>query len=291
MLHDRPSWVVRLTKAAVLLIAMLAVLIPFLMVVSTSLAQQGQIEDAGGYVLFPWPPDLGAYRTLLSGHMVPRALLVSVGVTVVGTAIALACTTTLAYSLSRPGSWGHRPLLFYVLLTLLLSPGMIPLYLVVKELGLLDTYWSLILPPAVSAFQVIIVRGFFLEIPGEIIDAARVDGASELRIFLTVVLPLSKAVVAVIGLFSAVTYWNSFFGAMLYLSDNEMWPIQLVLRTYVVDNATIDSSGSIDLGIAQPPSQALQMAIVVVSMLPILIIYPFLQRHFAKGMMIGSVKG
>ncbi|MFW6600511.1 carbohydrate ABC transporter permease [Propionibacteriaceae bacterium Y2011] len=288
---EKPSIGARALKGVVLLVAVALVIIPFLMVVATSLADQRQIADAGGYVLWPTAPSLDAYITLLSGQLVPRALLVSLGVTVVGTLIAVAATTTLAYSLSRPGSWGHRPILFGVLLTMLLSPGMIPLYLTIKELGLINSYWSLILPPAVTAFQVIIVRGFFLEIPGEIIDAARVDGASEWRIFLTIVLPLSKAVVAVIGLFSAVQYWNAFFNAMLYLNDNEKWPIQLVLRTFVVDNATIDASGATDLGIAAPPTQALQMAIVVVSMLPIVVVYPFLQRHFAKGMMIGAVKG
>jgi putative aldouronate transport system permease protein len=178
--------------------------------------------------------------------------------------------------------------LMTVLFTLLFAPGLIPSYLMVKELGLIDSYWALILPVCVNAFNVIVVRSFFMDIPQELIDSARIDGASEFTILNKIVLPLSRAVIAVVSLFYAVGYWNAFFNAVLYLNDNSKWPLQLVLRTFVVQGQTYQQSldGSIP-----PPQAALQMAILVVSIVPILIVYPFLQKHFAKGMLTGAVKG
>jgi multiple sugar transport system permease protein/putative aldouronate transport system permease protein len=218
-------------------------------------------------------------------------LVISLLVTVVGTAVSLLCTTTLAYGLSRPGSLGHRPMLMLVLFTLLFAPGIIPSYLIVKELGLLNSYWSLIVPSAVNGFNVIVMRAFFMELPRELMDSARIDGAGEVAILRRLVIPLSKAVVAVVGLFYAVAYWNAFFNALLYLNDTDKWPLQLVLRTYVVNNAQL---GVDQLGAgteALPPQQSIQMAILVISVVPILLVYPFLQRHFAKGVLTGAVKG
>ncbi|MEV4395870.1 carbohydrate ABC transporter permease [Nonomuraea sp. NPDC049607] len=282
---------IRALKGVVLLAACLVVILPFVAVIATSLADQVQINLAGGYVLWPEHPTLDAYRAIFAGGVVSRALFVSLGVTVVGTLLSLTCTTLLAYSLSRPGSFASRPLLLLVLFTLLFSPGMIPSYLIVKQLGLLESYWSLILPVLVNGFNVIVVRSFFLDLPRDLLDSARIDGAGEFQVLRRVVLPLSKAVLAVVGLFYAVSYWNSFFSAMLYLNDSARWPLQLVLRTYVVDNATMGVDNTALTGELPPPQQALQMAVLVISLVPILIVYPFLQRHFAKGILIGAVKG
>ncbi len=278
---------VRAAKGLVLTIGCLLVILPFLAVVSTSLADQQQVTGAGGYVLWPDNPSLEAYRALFSGGVVTRAVLVSVGITLVGTTLSLVSTTLLAYGLSRPGSYGSKPILLLVLFSLLFAPGIIPMYLTVKQLGLLDSYWSLILPMLVNAFNVIVMRAFFLELPQELLDSAKIDGAGEIAILTRIVLPLSKAILAVIGLFYAVAYWNSFFSALLYITENEKYPLSLVLRTFVVNNATI---GTGDSGTALP-QQSLQMAMLVVSILPILFVYPFLQKHFAKGIMIGAVKG
>lgn len=287
----RPGLPMRGLKGIVLLIACAVVLVPFLAVVSTSLADQQQVTDSGGYVLWPDRPNLDAYRAILSGGVVTRALTVSIGITVVGTLLSLTCVTLLAYALSRPGTFAHKPILLTVLFTLLFSPGMIPMYLTVRQLGLLDSYWSLILPTMAGAFQVIIMRAFFMEVPGELLDSARIDGANELQILTRIVLPLSKAVLAVVGLFNAVAYWNAFFNAVLYINDTEKWPLQLVLRTYVVDNAAIGVDTADIAGTYMPPAQSLQMAILVISLVPIALVYPFLQRHFAKGILIGAVKG
>ncbi len=283
-----PSLALRGVKGIVLFLCCAVVIIPFLAVISTSLADQAQINQAGGYVLWPDNPSFHAYEAIFRGGVVTRATLVSIGITVVGSGLSVTVVALLAYSLSRPGTWGSKPILLLVLFTMLFNAGMIPNYLLIRQLGLIDSYWALILPTLTSAFQIIIMRAFFLETPQEIIDAARIDGASELRILLSIVLPLSKAVVAVIALFNAVTYWNAFFNAVLYINSTEKWPLQLVLRTYVVDNTAI----GVDLpGDVVPPQQTLQMAILVVSLIPICLVYPLLQKHFAKGVVIGAVKG
>lgn len=281
----------RTIKAFVLTVCCAVVAIPFVGIVATSLASRSDINRSGGFVLFPRHATLAAYEAIFSGGVVTRAVCVSVLITVVGTTVSLSCTALLAYGLSRSGSFAHRPLLMVVLFALLFGPGIIPSYLVVKNLGLLDTYWALILPSAINAFNVIIMRGFFMELPQEIIDSARIDGAGDLQILTTIVLPLSKAVLAVIGLFYAVGYWNAFFSALLYLNDTAMWPLQLVLRTYVVNQTQIGVDQVGTVGAELPPQEAMAMAILVISIMPILAVYPFVQRHFAKGVLVGAIKG
>jgi putative aldouronate transport system permease protein len=285
-----PSVPMRAAKGVVLTLACALVLVPFIGVISTSLATEKQVTDSGGFVLIPNQITFGAYQAVLAGGVVTRAFVISVLVTVVGTAISLFSTTTLAYALSRRGSFGHRPLLMVVLFALLFTPGIIPSYLIVKYLGLLNSYWSLIIPTAVNAFNVIVMRAFFMRLPQDLIDSARIDGASEATILRRVVLPLSKAAIAVIGLFYAVSYWNAFFNALLYINDTSKWPLQLILRTYVVNNSELGAS-QLGGNEALPPQQSLQMAILVISVVPILLVYPFLQRHFAKGVLTGAIKG
>lgn len=287
---EPPSVVMRGVKGVVLTVCCAVVAIPFIGVISTSLATQKQVTDSGGFVLIPDQVTMAAYRAIFAGGVVTRALGISLFITVAGTAISLACTATLAYALSRPHSFGHKPLLMLVLFALLFTPGIIPAYLVVKDFGLLNSYWSLIVPTAVNAFNVIVLRAFFMGLPAALIESARIDGASEATILRRVVLPLSKAAMAVIGLFYAVGYWNAFFNALLYINDTSKWPLQLVIQTYVVNNAEL-GTGQLAPGQVLPPQQSLQMAILVISVVPILLVYPFLQRHFAKGVLTGAVKG
>ncbi len=291
-LMDEPGIPVRVIKGIVLVLCCVVVIVPFIGVISTSIASQAHVTNSGGFVLWPDGINLDAYRTIFNGGVVLQALMVSFVITIGGTAISLAGSTMLAYALSRPGSFGQRPMLMIVLFSLLFSPGLIPNYLVVKQFGLLDSLLALILPTAISGFNVIILRAFFMSIPESVVDSARIDGAGDFRIFWSIMLPLSRAVLAVIGLFYAVGYWNAFFSAMLYISDTAKWPLQLVLRTYVINNTELSSG---DLGGAAadqlPPQESIQMAILVISLVPILIVYPFLQRHFTKGMLTGAVKG
>ncbi|HEY9290205.1 MAG TPA: carbohydrate ABC transporter permease [Microlunatus sp.] len=287
---EPPNVGIRILKGVVLTIACAMVIIPFLGILSTSISSPEHVTQSGGFVLFPDTVNLAAYKSILSGGVVTRALGVSAFVTIVGTLASLAVTSLLGYALSRRGVFGGRAMLMLILLSLLFSPGLIPSYLVVKQLGLLDSLAALIVPTMVSAFNVIVIRSFFSNIPAELLESAKVDGAGELQTFTRIVLPLSKAVLAVIGLFYAVNYWNAFFNALIYLNDTAKWPLQLVLRTYVINNTQLDQG---DLGSLEsmPPQPSIQMAILVISLIPILIVYPFLQKHFAKGVLTGAVKG
>jgi len=282
----------RVIKVVVLAICCAIVVIPFVGIVSTSLATRDQVIRSGGFVMIPSRVSFAAYQAILSGGVVTRATVVSLSITAVGTFLSLAATSLLSYGLSRSRSALHKPLLMLVLFALLFTPGIIPSYLVVKTLGLYNSYWSLILPVAINAFNVIVLRAFFMELPREIIDSARIDGAGDFAILWRIVLPMSKAVLAVIGLFYAVGYWNSFFTPLLYLQDTAKWPLQLVLRTYVVNQTQlgVDQLGGTS-GAQLPPQQALEMAILVLSIIPILLVYPFVQRHFTRGVLIGAVKG
>lgn len=290
----RPAWqedstiVGKIAKAIGIAIILLLVLFPFSVVISTSLSTQESLAAAGGYVIWPTEFSLAAYERVLTGSVIMRSMLVSVFITAVGTAISLTATFLAAYGLSRPGTLMHRPLLLFILFTFLFTPGIIPLYLMVRQLGMLDTYWALILPTAINVFNFVIVRGFIQGIPQELIDAARIDGAGEWRILWTIVTPLSRGVLAVVGLFYGVGYWNAYFNAVLYLNDTEKWPLQLIIRAFVLQGQS-DFNNSTDL--LPPPQEALQMALLVVSIIPILVVYPFLQRHLKKGVLTGAVKG
>ena len=284
---DEPSAVVQLLKIVVIAVIVVVMLYPFLYVVASSFATP-EAATAGG--LLPTQFSLEAYRNIFAGDVVTHALLVSVGITVVGTVLSVTLTVTTAYGLTRtrdvPGS---RFALYLVLLTMLFGAGIIPQYLLVRSLGLINSYWSLILPGLLSAFNLIVVRNFFMNIPRDILESARMDGAAEPSILGRIVLPLSKPVVAVVALFYAVGYWNNFFNAMLYLNDNAKWPIQQVLNHYVVQGVQLSTVQ--DVHQVAPPPQTIQMAVVVLATVPILVVYPFAQRYFTQGVLTGAIKG
>ncbi len=278
-----------IAKAIVLTLIVIVVVYPFMTVLATSLATEQDVDAGGGFVLIPPHPTLDAYREILSGGVITHAIVVSIAVTVIGTISSLIITIMMAYGLSRPTVIG-RPVLAAALFTLLFTPGIIPNYLMVKQLGLLNNYASLILPVLMNAFNLVVIRQFFMDIPQELIDAARMDGAGDLRILLHVVLPLSKAVVAVITLFYAVAYWNSFFTALLYLSNAAQWPLSLVLRLYVLQGSSLAGVAGMQSEVA-PPQQAMRMAVVIIATVPILVVYPFVQKYFTAGVLRGAVKG
>jgi putative aldouronate transport system permease protein len=295
---EEPSPPAKFGKGLLLTVIALLVAFPVYVIVLTSISSESTVTEAGGLVVVPREITLDAYVRIFSGGIVSRAVLVSTGVTVFGTLLSLAVTILAAYGLSRPGSLLHRPLLFFVLITFLIGPGIIPSYLVVSSLGLTDTYLAMVLPIAVNAFNLIVMRAFFMNIPQDLIDSARMDGASEFGILWRVVMPLSKAVIAVVGLFYAVAYWNNFFQALLFVTDANKWPVQLVLRQYVVQGSPLPSgaggvpSSSEVLGdMASAAPLSIKMAIVVITVIPAVIIYPFVQRHFTKGVIIGAIKG
>ena len=287
---ERASLVERAAKAVVLALIVVVVVYPFLQILSTSLADAKDIAEGGGLVLWPRNPTLNAYRSIFEGGIITRAILVSLGVTTVGTLLSLAATIAMAYGLSRP-IVGGRVILLIALFTLLFSPGIIPNYLLVKQVGLLNTYGSLILPVLISAFNLVVLRQLFMSIPQELLDSAKIDGAGDLGILFRIVLPLSKAVLAVIALFYAVAYWNAFFNALMYLNDSSLWPLQLVLRLYVLQGAHLPGSMSGAGELETVPEQAIQMAVVIIAIIPILILYPFLQKYFVRGVLTGAIKG
>jgi putative aldouronate transport system permease protein len=290
--QEAPSAPTLFAKSSVLTLVVLMVLFPMWSILVTSVASRETINLTGGMVVIPRELDLSAYITIFSGGQITRALGVSFLVTLVGTAVSLVLTVLAAYGLSRPSTFGHRPLLFYFLLTFLIYPGLVPSYLVVSGLGLKDSLWSLILPNAISVFNLVVVRSFFMGIPSELFDCARIDGANEWTVLFRIVLPLSRAVIGVVGLFYAVGYWNAYFNSVLYIDDNDLWPIQRVLQSYILAGQAPQYSGVSLPGFnASPPTLAVKMAVVVVTVLPAIIVYPFVQKNFMKGMLVGAVKG
>jgi putative aldouronate transport system permease protein len=291
--EEAPGPVGFTVKAVILAAIVLVVLFPLYTILLTSVSTQADITRSGGLVVVPGDLTLSAYRQILSGGIVTRAAIVSVVVTAVGTLLSTVVSTLAAYGLSRPGSFGHRPLLFVLLITMFFGAGMIPTYLLVSALGLIDSYWALILPTAISAFNVLILRSFFMGIDSAITDAARIDGAGDWRILARIVAPMSKAAIAVVALFYGVGYWNAFFNAMLYLNDNAKWPLQLVLRSYVLQGVTLPGSGvgQVDVATGAVTGLPVKMAVMVLAVIPILLVYPLVQRHFTKGVIFGAIKG
>ncbi|MFF7380745.1 carbohydrate ABC transporter permease [Streptomyces massasporeus] len=292
----RPVWEEEPSKAGVagkgivLAGACLAVLFPLWIVIVTSLSTKQTINAAGGLVVIPKGITFVAYQELLSGGQVTRAAIVSVCVTLVGTMFSMTVSVLAAYGLSRSGSLGHRWLLMTLLATMFFGAGLIPTYLLVQSLGLTDTYLALILPSAVSVFNILVLRAFFMNISPELVDSARIDGAGDWRILWQIVLPLSRAVIAVITLFYAVGYWSAWFNASIYLSDQGMMPLQNVMIQLVQkQEAPVGVSQAIKTG--QISALAIQMAVMVMALLPVAVISPFVQKHFKKGMLTGAIKG
>ncbi|MFF5920347.1 carbohydrate ABC transporter permease [Streptomyces flavochromogenes] len=277
-------------KGAVLVLACLAVLFPLWIVVVTSLSTKKTITETGGLVVVPRDITFIAYQELLSGGQVTRAAAVSVLVTLTGTVFSMTVSILCAYGLSRPGSLGHRFILLTLMATMFFGAGLIPTYLLVQTLGLTDTYLALILPSAVSVFNILVLRGFFMGVSPELVDSARIDGAGDLRILWQIVMPLSRAVIAVITLFYAVGYWSAWFNASIYLSDQNMMPLQNVL-------IQLAQKQEIPVGLGQAVKAgnlsglAVQMAVMVLALLPVAVLSPFVQKHFRKGMLTGAVKG
>lgn len=287
---EKPNPIVQFGKVLILVFTSVVMLYPFIHIIMVSFSDPDSYTP-GDLLLWPKGFTLAAYKLILTGDIVPRALMVSVGITIGGTLLSMLFTTTLAYGLSRtkrvPGS---RTMLLLVLFTMLFSAGIIPNYLLVRGLGLLNNYLALIVPGLISAFNLVVIRNFFMNIPEELYDAARIDGAGELAIFARLVLPLSKAVLAVIALFYGVGYWNAFFGALLYLDDPRMWPIQLILRQYVLQAEPLPGTVIEQTQVHLTP-ETIQMTVLVLATVPILLVYPFLQRFFTKGVLTGAIKG
>jgi len=259
-------------------------LLPLLYVIVGSFSSTGLI---GGFNKF----SIDAYRFISTTNQLVSATVNSIVITVVGTFINMFFTTLTAYVLSKKYLVGRTVMMKFVVFFMLFSPGLIPNFIVVNNLGLMNTYWALWLPNAISAYNLIVMKNFFQGLPESIEESAKIDGCNDLQVFGAIVLPLSKASLATIGLFYAVGYWNSFFHALVYIKDEARWPIQVWLRQIVVLAAGGFSQYENLSEFAAVPSDAVKYAVIVVSTIPIVIIYPWLQKYFTKGVMLGSVKG
>jgi putative aldouronate transport system permease protein len=286
MVRNAEDKVFQAFSYVILALVGLAAVVPLLYVLSVSLTPFAVVLKHGGYVLFPKELTFNAYKKLMGTSAIPRSLLVTIYITVIGTTINLILTTLLAYPLSRKQLPGRNFFLMMVVLTLLFSGGIIPTYLIVKATGLIDSLWALILPTAVSSFNVLIMKSFFEQLPEELFESARIDGAREFRILFQLAVPLSLPVMITVGLFYAVGHWNSFFSAIMYVTDRSLFPLQVVVREILML-----SQQPLENAEDQVPTVTMQMAAVVFASAPILIVYPFLQKHFTKGMLLGSIKG
>ncbi|QNK57168.1 carbohydrate ABC transporter permease [Paenibacillus sp. PAMC21692] len=271
----------------------LSVLYPLIFILSASISTPESVMSGKVWL---WPVDfsLEGYRAVFKHRLIGISFLNSLFYTGVGTIINVVFTLMAAYPLSRKDFYIRNWIMATFVFTMLFSGGLIPSYLLVKDLGLLNTRWALLLPGAIGVWNVIIARTYFrTTFPDELLEAAQMDGCSDFKFLWKVVLPLSGPIIAVITLFYAVGHWNSFFNAMLYLKDQSMYPLQLVLREILVQNQ-VDSSMIVDVEEAMAREglkELLKYSLIVVSTFPVLIIYPFIQKHFVKGMMIGSLKG
>jgi multiple sugar transport system permease protein/putative aldouronate transport system permease protein len=277
----------------VLTVYLLIVLYPLVYIVSASFSSPAAVTS-GLVRLWPVDPTFIAYETILKDPVIVRGFLNSVFYATVGTALNVTLTLLAAYPLSRKNLRGRGPIMFFFFFTTLFSGGLIPTYLVVRDLGLLNTRWALILPTALSVWNLIITRTYFqTAIPDELLDAATIDGANDFRFLRDVVLPLSGPIIAVNALFYAVGHWNAYFDALIYLTDESLFPLQLVLREILVQNQTnLRMTGDITSMLARENlADLLKYALIVVATVPLLLVYPFVQKHFVKGALIGSLKG
>ncbi|NOU69537.1 ABC transporter permease subunit [Paenibacillus sp. LMG 31461] len=273
-----------------LAVVALVMILPVMYIVAGSFASDLEIGSRS-FFLIPKDITFDAYKFVFKDNTLPRSLGVSVFVTIGGTLVNLFFTFTMAYALSRSQMIGRNVFMNMIIFTMVFSGGIIPTYLVVKSLGLLNTYWAVMLPVAINAFNLIVIKSFFQEIPNELIESARIDGCNDIGVLWRIVLPLSKPVIATFALFYAVAHWNDFFNALIYLSDAKKWPMQVLLRQIVLMATGSLEMGTYDPTYVKPPDQSIKMAIIVVGTLPILMVYPFIQKYFAKGVLIGAVKG
>ncbi|MGG1550497.1 carbohydrate ABC transporter permease [Paenibacillus ferrarius] len=272
----------------ILIVLALLCLLPFLYVMAVSVTPESEVLRRG-IVIIPETFTFAAYKEVFISHGIGQAYKITLFRTIVGTALNVFFTIIAAYPLSKKYLPGRSAFLLFIVFTMMFSGGLIPTYLLIRSLGLLNSPWVLIIPHLISAFNLVIIKGFFEQLPAEIEESARVDGASELQSLWRIILPLSLPVLATISLFYAVGHWNSYFDAIVYLNDAKLMPLQVVLRNILLNIAAQNADSMANS--ATVSKFAVQMAAVVVTTIPILIVYPFMQKHFTKGVLMGSIKG
>lgn len=293
MLRTRGEKIFQSINYVFLVLFTLMMIFPVIYVLKMSLdiGGQGEIELSLIPKEFSWL----YYKSVFTKSGIYTSFLVSLYVMVVGTLISIACESLGAYALSRRTLPGNRAFTYMLILPMIFSGGLVPSYLVVKYLGLMDSYWAMILPACISGWNIILIRNYYWTIPESLRESARIDGAGEFTQLFRIILPLSKPVLAAITLFTAVGFWNTFMSAVLYISSIEKYPFQLVLRELISSQQNIENE-MMNMGLdvqnlKNVNSESLAAAMIIISMIPVVIVYPYLQKHFVKGIMVGSVKG
>lgn len=282
----------------IVIIVLIAVLYPLVYIISASISSPTAV-NSGKMWLFPKDITFEGYQIIFKNKDIWNGYLNTIIYTLVGTMVNLIFTIPAGYALSRRELPGRNVIMKFILVTMFISGGLIPSYLLITGLGLKNSMWALILPGAVSVYNLIVVRTYFQSnVPEELIESAIIDGASFFRIFFEIVLPLSKPILAVMALFYGIGHWNQYFGALLYIDDRKKYPLQMILREILViqdmsSNPNMSVSGEMAqfLYSQQQLAQVIKYGVMIVSTLPIILIYPFLQKYFVKGVMIGSIKG
>ncbi|MBZ4665626.1 carbohydrate ABC transporter permease [Mahella sp.] len=289
----RESWQDNITQVVIyviLVVISLIVIVPILYTISVSLTPYADTLKRGGVILWPTNITFEYYGYVFNENSpVPRAYLITGIVTVIGTAISLLITAFTAYPLSKRYLPGRNGIMWIFFFTMLFGGGLIPTYLVIRSLGLINTLWALMIPSAMSVYNMIIMRTFFSGIPDSLEESAKLDGANDITILFRIVLPLSMPVLATLGLFYAVGKWNMFFDALIYINDRSKYTLQVVLREILLMSQLTELIP--ERASALPPQLPLQMATTMVAVIPMLCLYPFLQRYFVQGVMIGAIKG
>ena len=288
----------KLYQAVIVIIVAILVLVslfPLIYVMGLSFTSQQEYMSRGNLMVIPFKPTLEGYRRILfRDDTYIKGLFISILRTGIGTAVTLACTLIMGYLLSKEDLPGRRFLLFAVMVTVLYNGGMIPTFLTVKGLGLVDTFWSMILPGMVDTWSVLVFKQFFSGLPKEVMESAEIDGCGEFRMLVQIAIPLSTAVMAALGLFMAVGHWNSWFETMIYLQKNtDLYPLQLLLRNMFTNSNlgyNVNSGMQVDAA-NQQTTTSLRMVVTMIGTVPILCVYPFLQKYFTSGVYMGAVKG
>ena len=290
MLLSRGEKILQGVNVLLLTLIAVATVFPVFYVVSVSLTPMGVVARHGGFLVIPRQITFDAYKFLLSQHLIPRAYLNTLTVTALGTTINMVLTTVMAYPLARRSLPGRNALLVFVLIPMLFSGGLIPLFILVKNLDLINTYWAVVLPGAISSYNLLVMKGFFEGLPEELFESAQLDGATDFTVLMRIVLPLSKPVLATLGLFYGVGHWNGFWYPLMFLTDRKLQTLQVVLRDVLMDAMSNEMEEVLEY-VQLLPGETLKMAAVMLSVLPLLIVYPFLQKYFTKGVLLGSIKG
>ncbi len=272
----------------ILLAFTLLIVIPLYYVVVLSLTTYTQYIKSSGLVLFPWPVSLDGYANFLSNAKVPRAFLVTLFLTLAGTLLNLVFTVSMAYPLSRKELPMKKFFTLFTLIPMVFSGGLIPNFYIVRQTGIMNTVWAMILPSVIWAYNLMITRSFFAGIDAGYVEAARIDGAGELRVLVTIMVPLARPVLATVLLMYGVGHWNEFFAALYYVQNANLQPLQVVLRGILSQAQSTLEETNAQLTAS---TQAMKQAAVVITALPVVAVYPFLQKHFTQGMMLGGIKG